>query len=77
MAFVSVIVVDLDNHEWEAQVNPDSNFATIESDIIQQLGLSLADGYHIRSGGGKICEGSILVIDKGQSLSAKLGTKRR
>lgn len=71
MAFVRVTVIDPDGNAHAAEVNQRASLDSIARDLAEDLELSPVDDYTIRHA-GKIHEGSILVIDKGMSRSARL-----
>lgn len=71
MSFVRVSVVDPEGNSHEAEVDPRSDLESILRDIASDLGLSPPEDYQIRHS-GRIREGSILVIDKRKSRSARI-----
>jgi hypothetical protein len=76
MAYVKVIVINLEGNEFDAEIDPDASPQDIENDLLAGFKLSSSEGYNLRKIPDVIREGSVLVIDKAKPVAARLFSRR-
>ena len=70
MAFVEVIVIDLEGNSHRAEIDDSADRQMILNDLVEGLGLPKNESYELRTP-PRITPGSILVIDKGKNRYAR------